>query len=673
MAAATLTINRFRSRAPVREPVIARLTAEALASAVTDALPVLPPQSVLLLRRLELRLPGHDVNRLPDAATRRQAVGAARDLLAEACRNAVSPAREAAPQGAAAVLFGDEAELLACLARDALAGNLDSWWWRSLLGRHFPRWRVAWHERPEAVPAALRLLARAGLERSVLAALTAADEERADVEKPAPSAIAAWPGTRRQALLRSADDAGDSPSRPPPAPVGVRHSPAAGLVSVQELAAASNTGDALPTRPLAASSRSVASSAETASLASAAGGHAAVPFDPSPAAADHPPAAIADRPPPPAATAIASEDAPATPAAARAADPSPSVLRTASPSFSQTASQTASRTVPQTASPFVLPPPEPAERFAASPDSATNPLPAGRASPAGDDPPLFSPAVSGNASQSVLQPVSAAVMASPDPQTEDRRAGSGAVWPTPSHASPIPPPLPLPLPAALALAESVPGWPASESSTSPWPLDAGPQLILSAYGRLLFLVNLLLGDDLYPDFTRPAERGFPVSLWRLLAWIGADLIGPAFAADPLSALLEGLSGEEVPIPDVDFARAWPIPAAASQRFRPAARRRLRPRFRRPPPVPLSTSLISWRALYRRSLCRRLAAALAIPPSGLGRAICQEARPARLWVSAAELVVVLSLDDHPVEWRLAGLDRDPGYLPSVGRSLRFVFD
>lgn len=77
----------------MREPVIARLAGEALASAVADALPALPPQSVLLLRRLELRLPGLEVNRLPDAALRRQTAGAARDLFAVACREAVSPAR----------------------------------------------------------------------------------------------------------------------------------------------------------------------------------------------------------------------------------------------------------------------------------------------------------------------------------------------------------------------------------------------------------------------------------------------------------------------------------------------------------------------------------------------------------------------------------------------------
>jgi hypothetical protein len=651
MPAAALTIQHFRSRAPAREPVIARLAAEALASAVAEALPALPPQSVLLLRRLELRLPGLDVNRLPDAALRRQTAGVARDLLAVAYRDAVSPAREAAPQSAAAVLFGDEAELLACLARDALAGRLDCWWWRSLLGKHFPRWHVAWHERPGAVPAALRLLARAGLERSLLAALTAADEERTGDEKLAPSAIAARPGMRHQPPLRSADggDAGDRQARaafrPSPQPVAEWPTPAADLLSLQGLAAAPTIGGALPARPLAATSRSVAKSAVTAGLANAAGPPAAAPVDPAPAGAAPRPAAIADHPLPPAVIATTPDDALLTPAAVQAADPSPQ--------------------------------PEPAERWSAHPDGAANPLPAGTASPAGDDPPPFSPAVSQTvspaaaartapqAAQTISQPVAQPVMATIEPQTGYRRARSGTVLPTPTSASPDSPPLPQP--AALALAEARPGRPASDPAASPWPLDAGPRLIISAYGRLLFLVNLLLGDALYPDFTRPAERGFPVPLWRLLGWIGADLIGPAFAADPLSALLDQLAGEAAPIPSVDFARQWPIPDEESQRFRPAGRRR--PSLRRLP----ATSLLSWQARYRRSLRRRLAAALDLPPSGLGDALCQEARPARLWLSAAELVVVLSLDDHPVEWRLAGLDRDPGYLPSVGRSLRFVFD
>ena len=74
-----------------------------------------------------------------------------------------------------------------------------------------------------------------------------------------------------------------------------------------------------------------------------------------------------------------------------------------------------------------------------------------------------------------------------------------------------------------------------------------------------------------------------------------------------------------------------------------------------------------------SLRRRLAAALAIAPALVGRQLWQQHGNACVWLSAAEIVVVYPLDEHPVAWRLAGLDRDPGYLPSAGRTLRFVFE
>lgn len=52
-----LAIARLRGHAALREPIIARLAAEALASEVASALPALPPQSVLMVRRLALAVP----------------------------------------------------------------------------------------------------------------------------------------------------------------------------------------------------------------------------------------------------------------------------------------------------------------------------------------------------------------------------------------------------------------------------------------------------------------------------------------------------------------------------------------------------------------------------------------------------------------------------------------
>ena len=82
-------------------------------------------------------------------------------------------------------------------------------------------------------------------------------------------------------------------------------------------------------------------------------------------------------------------------------------------------------------------------------------------------------------------------------------------------------------------------------------------------------------------------------------------------------------------------------------------------------------LARWLRRYTASLRARLAPALDLPPALVGRAFAGGVT--RLWVSEAEIVAVMPLDRHPVEWRLAGLDRDPGPLPGAGRGLRFVFE
>jgi hypothetical protein len=203
-------------------------------------------------------------------------------------------------------------------------------------------------------------------------------------------------------------------------------------------------------------------------------------------------------------------------------------------------------------------------------------------------------------------------------------------------------------------------WDTMEPGVDTAPLVATPQVVVSRYARLFFLVNLLLGDGLYPDFTRPLEPGFPVPLWQLLALLGGGLAGPVLCEDALWRLLEHL-GEELPIRDEpEFERYWPIPedqAADGLRFAASQTHK--------------AGFTGWFARYLASVRARLASALDVRPVRVGRALAGE--PAKIWVSAAEIVVVYNLEHHPVEWRLAGLDRDPGYLPSVGRSLRFIFE
>jgi hypothetical protein len=79
----------------------------------------------------------------------------------------------------------------------------------------------------------------------------------------------------------------------------------------------------------------------------------------------------------------------------------------------------------------------------------------------------------------------------------------------------------------------------------------------------------------------------------------------------------------------------------------------------------------WLPAYARSLRRRLCRRLGLRPAAWPQALIL-ARPARLWLSEAEWVVEFDLNTHDVAWRLAGLDRDPGWLPSAGCGLRFIF-
>lgn len=88
------------------------------------------------------------------------------------------------------------------------------------------------------------------------------------------------------------------------------------------------------------------------------------------------------------------------------------------------------------------------------------------------------------------------------------------------------------------------------------------------------------------------------------------------------------------------------------------------------PAPLARWL-GWVTGYVRA---RLA--LALGP-GFGSPRTEMARrlllaPARLRLTAANVEVHLSLDSLPVEIRLAGLDRDPGWVPAAGRFIRFLF-
>jgi hypothetical protein len=92
----------------------------------------LPASYIVFIRRLKASLPRLSEGQFPTAELHR-AVGTS---IAEIAGAGVRPARGIVPDSAHAVIFADKAELLECLARDWCDDRLRAhWWWRSLFGK----------------------------------------------------------------------------------------------------------------------------------------------------------------------------------------------------------------------------------------------------------------------------------------------------------------------------------------------------------------------------------------------------------------------------------------------------------------------------------------------------------------------------------------------------------
>ncbi|MFO1429860.1 MAG: hypothetical protein U1F76_06930 [Candidatus Competibacteraceae bacterium] len=624
-----LAIGRLRAHTVAPEPVVARLAAEALATEVAATLPSLPPQAVLLLRRLELAVPGYGLERLPDVHLRQRFATAARAAIAAAAATAGRPARDRIAADTTAVLFGDEAELLACLARDGLADRLNTWWWRSLLGNSYPDWTRAWVERPHAATAALRLLARVGLAQAAVQALVARG-------MPVGGMTQAW-------------SLGGGQGEPP-------RSPASGAAAdvFTAIPAATRTPDAVtvdteqsivvsPTAPV---SPVLDETDENRGIQPAAG-PVPEPREPTPAGTIRTETPLLIQP-------NLTETREPGPSGATRLDRRPPSL----PGSPDAAVEAVRLTVIETDGAIPTRPATPVEKTPIGPDvQAPFELPQDNRFPAEPDyPHPVRPDHRTDPERLTAAPEPSGLPAEVErrftriARRAARRRQAGA-----STATATEPAVEHDYPASSdrRLETIAPGADVAPLVVTPW-------VVVSRYARLFFLVNLLLGDGLYPDFTRPLDPGFPVPLWRLLALLGAGLAGPVLCEDAIWRLLEQL-GEELPTRDEsEFERYWPIPedeAENGQRFDGSRTR--------------TAGFNGWFARYLASVRARLASALEVSPAQVGGALVGE--PARIWVSAAEIVVVYRLEHHPVEWRLAGLDRDPGYLPSVGRSLRFIFE
>lgn len=244
----------------------------------------------------------------------------------------------------------------------------------------------------------------------------------------------------------------------------------------------------------------------------------------------------------------------------------------------------------------------------------------------------------------------------------------------------------------------------------------------SPLAGLFYLLGLGIYLGLYGDFSSPREPGIALDPWEFVALVGRELLGPrARPKDPVWSVLAELSARapgghrlgagfraprawRVPrawlAPFGDVATPWrwtvaadrllvthpagfvvlDVPARGPDRLAAEMRRYGSPALLRaavvsPGPVvaagvsPSLARWVGWVAGYVRERLRVALGARTATPA-VHRVL---KRTGTIQLSPGRVDVTFPLADLPVELRLAGLDRSPGWIPAAGRFLGFHFD
>jgi len=591
------------------DPLAASLHLQRLFSTLTADPPSLQPAAILCIRRMSDPLPGQLQLRSQELRPPPRWERALIGAVDDTARRAARPALGPAPAYAEAVLFADRAEMLACLADDIRCGRAAGNWWWRSLIGNIELGRLA-----SMAFAASPEHVPAAFERLAIVGRAAEAVER--FNETVALHLLALVCERFGLSLR--------PSDPGATPVVAGQVPARLAVGI-------------------------AIDAEVALTLAPAGPVAALP--------------------PPWRPFIAPHELGTLDGARRAllvvallVQRAPLVIR--SPAFVAELERHlwASPPAPlarddyDVASVESRPPATAPVRPLSGPDSAAARSPAGDrrgavsapttgSAPPGAPPPLAIPArVVAPASPSALPAIdetSAIAAAAPAVVARDeppRPAAAVDAAPTTRAAEPVvPAPLPRPFGAAVT----------------------------TQLGGLFYLVNVALRLGLFPDFTQPAAPGLAMPIWDFVALIGADLLGGE-DDDPIWVLLADLARrapDEPPGAGFVAPDDWELPADWLAAF-PAT-----DRWRR---SLAAAAQGSWLERMRAFMRARLLL-------GLGLEIDDEIAPlllrrrARVHVTDVHVDVVLPLAELPIEVRIAGLDRDVGWLPSAGRYLAFHFE
>jgi hypothetical protein len=622
------TVARLRLRGAAADPLAARLRIDRVLNEASLAPAALPPAAILCIRHLADPLPGSlalrgDASRATGAWTR--AVASSVAALAE---HAARPAVGAVPSDAAAIVFLDYAELLACLASDWCDGILASrWWWRSLfrggdLQRLVP---TVWRERAEYAPAAFEHLSR---DTRLLPFVRKLDAS--DVAVLLDRVITAFglPQLRVELTLLLKKDAippqrdvrgSVSPwtSRVPEASVPALRLDEQCLLGVSLM---------LQRAPAQARSPMFLQAVREWRRAQASIGGVVV------------------------------ETANASGATTRAR--TVAAAREQGVAVGDASDAVSARQLEAVAARSVRPGYELALSFPSSPRSGTgdrksstanhhNTIEATRATSDGAPPTAVATSRRRPAARDAdaLSAVPRNVVARP----AEQRVVADTVHSAPAGPSVAPPLHKCDEPSvrsdrspfgsaetehAIAVAT------AGASALTTGALCAAPPVlpVATRFGGLFYLINAGIALELYGDFTSPARPGIALTIWDFVAAVGERLVGRRLRADPVWPMLATLAGrEDGDEPGHEFSRF--------DRWLDHVMAYLRPRL----------------ALALRLTDRR----------AVGRVLLEH--DARVFLTDSELHVVFSLVDLPIAVRLSGLDRNPGWVPAAGRRVAFEYE
>jgi hypothetical protein len=169
------------------------------------------------------------------------------------------------------------------------------------------------------------------------------------------------------------------------------------------------------------------------------------------------------------------------------------------------------------------------------------------------------------------------------------------------------------------------------------PLDA--VTIETELGGLFYLINVAIFLEIYSDFTSPVEKFHDdLSIWDFVLIVGREINGDRDLDEPIWTGLQDLQD----VQDKNHEN------------------------------PVILSKPTWLTDLLPHLKARLILSLGLDDQAALPDLLLHHR-ARVIITPTHLDVFFALADHPIEIRLSGLDRNPGWVPAAGRFIAFHYD